>query len=93
VSVRRRPRVSAAIVDAGFAGLQLRVNDQRGEWVGSAGVQKLGEVSPPSTDGSFWVGSVTKTFTASITMGDSDADPARLFPAALATLLNEVFKA
>ncbi|GAA1531913.1 serine hydrolase domain-containing protein [Kribbella lupini] len=53
-------------VDTGFAGIQLRVNDQHGEWVGSAGVRKLGETTPPSTDGSFWVGSVTKTFTATL---------------------------
>ncbi|ONI66904.1 hypothetical protein BWI15_27340 [Kribbella sp. ALI-6-A] len=35
----------------------------------------------------------TRTMTASITMGDSDADPAQTFPAALAELLNEIFKA
>ncbi|GAB3822626.1 serine hydrolase domain-containing protein [Kribbella italica] len=57
-----------AFVDTGFAGLQLRVNDQHGEWVGSAGVRKLGETAPPSTDGSFWVGSVTKTFTATLVL-------------------------
>ncbi|WP_432945277.1 hypothetical protein ACQPXM_05125 [Kribbella sp. CA-253562] len=35
----------------------------------------------------------SRTMTASITMGDSNADPAQIFPGALATLLNEVFKA
>ncbi|MGC4940139.1 serine hydrolase domain-containing protein [Kribbella sp. DT2] len=55
-------------VDTGFAGLQMRVNDQYGEWVGSAGVRKLGETTPPATDGSFWVGSVTKTFTATLVL-------------------------
>jgi D-alanyl-D-alanine carboxypeptidase len=55
-------------VDTGFAGIQLRFNDQYGEWVGSAGVRKLGETAPPSTDGSFWVGSVTKTFTATLVL-------------------------
>jgi len=32
-----------AFVDVGFAGMQLRVHDQRGDWVGSAGVRRLGE--------------------------------------------------
>jgi D-alanyl-D-alanine carboxypeptidase len=53
-----------AFVVAGFAGLQLRVNDDQGEWVGSAGVRKLGETAEPPTDGRFWAGSVAKTFTA-----------------------------
>jgi D-alanyl-D-alanine carboxypeptidase len=53
-----------AFVAAGFAGLQLRVNDDQGEWVGSAGVRKLGETAEPPTDGRFWAGSVAKTFTA-----------------------------
>lgn len=55
-------------VDAGFAGIQLRYNDQYGEWVGSAGVRKLGETEAPSTTGSFWVGSVTKAFTATLVL-------------------------
>jgi D-alanyl-D-alanine carboxypeptidase len=66
-----RPELQKAVqafVDTGFAGLQLRVNDQRGEWVGSAGVRKLEELTPPPTDGSFWVGSVTKTFTATLVL-------------------------
>ncbi|WP_145806499.1 serine hydrolase domain-containing protein [Kribbella amoyensis] len=66
-----RPELQKAVqafVDAGFAGMQLRVNDARGEWVGSAGVRKLGETEPPSTDGAFWVGSVTKTFTATLVL-------------------------
>ncbi len=57
-----------AFVDAGFAGLQLRYNDQYGEWVGSAGVRELGGTTPPSTEGSFWVGSVTKAFTATLVL-------------------------
>ncbi len=47
-----------AFVDAGFAGLQVRVNDANGEWVGAAGAP------PPPVDGRFWAGSVAKTFTA-----------------------------
>jgi D-alanyl-D-alanine carboxypeptidase len=62
-----RPELHKAIeafVDAGFAGLQMRVHDDQGEWVGSAGVRKLGEIARPPTDGRFWAGSVAKTFTA-----------------------------
>ncbi|MEU7901172.1 serine hydrolase domain-containing protein [Nonomuraea sp. NPDC049152] len=57
-----------AFVDAGFAGVQLRVNDQRGEWVGSAGVRKLGQAAKPPTNGRFWTGSVIKPFTATLVL-------------------------
>ncbi|KJY42008.1 alkaline D-peptidase [Streptomyces sp. NRRL B-1568] len=56
------------IVDSGFAGVQLRVHDERGDWVGSAGVRKLGEAAKPSTNGRFWIGSTTKTFTATLVL-------------------------
>lgn len=62
-----RPELQKAIeafVDAGFAGLQVRVHDDQGEWVGSAGVRELGQNARPPTDGRFWAGSVAKTFTA-----------------------------
>ncbi|MDP9843042.1 serine hydrolase domain-containing protein [Streptosporangium lutulentum] len=57
-----------AVVDLGFAGVQMRVNDERGEWVGSAGVRKLGETAKPPTDGHFRVGSSTKTFVATVVL-------------------------
>ncbi|MER7503920.1 serine hydrolase domain-containing protein [Nonomuraea pusilla] len=57
-----------AFVDAGFLGVQLRVNDERGEWVGSAGARKLGTSAKPPTNGHFWVGSVTKTFHATVAL-------------------------
>ncbi|MEU4331596.1 serine hydrolase domain-containing protein [Nonomuraea dietziae] len=57
-----------AFVDAGFAGVQLRVNDQRGEWTGSAGVRKLGQSAKPPTNGSFWTGSVIKPITATLVL-------------------------
>ena len=66
-----RPELQKAIeafVDAGFAGLQMRVHDDQGEWVGSAGVRKLGETARPPTDGRFWAGSVAKTFTATVVL-------------------------
>ncbi|RHA44452.1 class A beta-lactamase-related serine hydrolase [Cellulomonas rhizosphaerae] len=52
------------IVDSGFVGIQVRVNDRRGEWVGSAGESVLGESTPPPTDGYIRIGSNTKTFVA-----------------------------
>ncbi|MFI6448420.1 serine hydrolase domain-containing protein [Kitasatospora sp. NPDC050543] len=66
-----RPGLQKAIqeiVDSGFAGMQLRVHDELGEWVGSAGVRKLGEAAKPPTDGHFRIGSVTKTFTATLVL-------------------------
>lgn len=41
-----------AFVDAGFAGLQLRLNDEHGEWVASASVRKLGDTDRPPTSSS-----------------------------------------
>lgn len=57
-----------AFIDAGFTGVQLRVNDRRGEWVASAGVSKLGQAAKPPTNGRFWTGSVIKTFTATLVL-------------------------
>ncbi|RSM37683.1 alkaline D-peptidase [Actinoplanes sp. ATCC 53533] len=66
-----RPELQEAIqsmVDSGFAGVQLRVHDERGDWVGSAGVRKLGEIAKPPTDGRFRIGSNTKTFVATLVL-------------------------
>ncbi|MDI5978626.1 serine hydrolase domain-containing protein [Amycolatopsis magusensis] len=66
-----RPELQGAaqgFVDVGFAGMQLRVHDQRGEWVGSAGVRKLGETAKPPTNGLFRIGSNTKTFVATVVL-------------------------
>jgi D-alanyl-D-alanine carboxypeptidase len=71
VAEQDRPELREAVqafVDAGFAGMQLRVHDQRGEWVGSAGVRKLGETAKPPTNGLFRIGSNTKTFTATVVL-------------------------
>ncbi|MGV9771887.1 serine hydrolase domain-containing protein [Streptosporangium sp. NPDC003464] len=66
-----RPELRKAIqeiVDSGFAGVQLRVHDERGEWVGSAGVRELGETAEPPTDGRFRIGSSTKPFVATLVL-------------------------
>jgi D-alanyl-D-alanine carboxypeptidase len=67
-----RPELRKAlddIVAAGFVGVQLRVNDERGEWVGSAGARELGSADAPPTDGRFRIGSNTKTFIATAVLG------------------------
>jgi D-alanyl-D-alanine carboxypeptidase len=66
-----RPELRKAIqdiVDSGFVGVQLRVHDRRGDWVGSAGVRELGESAKPPTNGRFRVGSSTKTFVATVVL-------------------------
>ncbi|WP_331729862.1 serine hydrolase domain-containing protein [Streptomyces sp. NBC_00073] len=62
-----RPELQKAIeeiVESGFLGVQLRVNDERGEWAGSAGARELGRSGEPPTDGHFRIGSSTKNFIA-----------------------------
>ncbi|MGK5552529.1 serine hydrolase domain-containing protein [Actinomadura kijaniata] len=71
VAGQDRPEVRKAVqafVDAGFAGIQVRVNDERGEWAVSAGVRKLGGTAKPPTNGLFRLGSTTKTFTATLVL-------------------------
>ncbi|MYT27525.1 MULTISPECIES: serine hydrolase domain-containing protein [unclassified Streptomyces] len=68
---QKRPELQKAIqgiVDSGLTGVQMRVHDQRGDWVGSAGVSKLGATAKPPTDGYFRIGSATKTFTATLVL-------------------------
>ncbi|WP_181777508.1 serine hydrolase domain-containing protein [Amycolatopsis pittospori] len=68
---RDRPEVQQAIqefVDAGFAGMQLRLRDERGEWTGAAGVRELGKTAKPQTDGHFRVGSTSKNFTTTLVL-------------------------
>ncbi|BCY08874.1 serine hydrolase [Actinoplanes sp. L3-i22] len=66
-----RPELQKAIeeiVDSGFVGVSLRVHDERGEWVGSAGTAELGETAKPPANGYHRVGSNTKTFTATLVL-------------------------
>ncbi|MFI9323330.1 serine hydrolase domain-containing protein [Kitasatospora aureofaciens] len=70
-STQDRPDLQKAVqdvVDVGFAGIQMRVYDESGEWAGSAGVHKLGGSAKPSTEGQFWIGSTTKTFVATLVL-------------------------
>ncbi|MGP4104314.1 hypothetical protein, partial [Nonomuraea sp. KM90] len=43
-------KVIQEMVDSGFVGVTLRVNDERGEWTGSAGVAELGGTEAPPVD-------------------------------------------
>ncbi|MEU6074170.1 serine hydrolase domain-containing protein [Micromonospora sp. NPDC047074] len=66
-----RPELQKAIekiIDSGFVGVSLRVHDERGEWVGSAGVAELGGAEKPPTNGHHRIGSNTKTFTATLVL-------------------------
>jgi D-alanyl-D-alanine carboxypeptidase len=66
-----RPELRKAIeemIEAGLTGVTMRVHDERGEWVGSAGVRKLGETAKPPTNGYVRIGSNTKTFTATVVL-------------------------
>ncbi|WP_157548325.1 serine hydrolase, partial [Nonomuraea candida] len=56
------------MIDAGFVGVSLRVNDERGEWVAGAGAAELGGNSEPPADGHVRIGSNTKTFTATVVL-------------------------
>ncbi|MFJ9694810.1 serine hydrolase domain-containing protein [Kitasatospora sp. NPDC101183] len=62
-----RPELLKAIDEltaSGFLGIQLRVNDEHGEWVGGAGARELESGDRPLTDGHFRIGSSTKSFVA-----------------------------
>nr|WP_231618637.1 serine hydrolase domain-containing protein [Nonomuraea sp. SBT364] len=56
------------MADAGFVGVTLRVNDERGEWTAAAGAVELGGGDEPSVDGHVRIGSNTKTFTATVVL-------------------------
>lgn len=53
---------------SGFTGVQLRVHDERGDWVGTAGVRELDAPAGPPVDGHVRIGSNTKPFTATVVL-------------------------
>ncbi|GGX84603.1 serine hydrolase domain-containing protein [Streptomyces hiroshimensis] len=61
-------KVIEEMVDSGFTGVQLRVHDERGEWVGTAGAAEPGGAAKPPTNGYVRIGSNTKTFTAALAL-------------------------
>ncbi|MCP2247934.1 serine hydrolase domain-containing protein [Lentzea aerocolonigenes] len=56
------------MIDSGFTGVVLRVQDERGEWVGRAGVSELGQDAEPPPNGHVRIGSNTKTFVATVVL-------------------------
>ncbi|MFJ9850211.1 serine hydrolase domain-containing protein [Streptomyces sp. NPDC101150] len=70
-SEQDRPELQKAIeeiVESGFVGVQLRVNDEEGEWAGSAGLAELGGAAKAPANGHFRIGSSTKTFVATLVL-------------------------
>ncbi|MFC9893360.1 serine hydrolase domain-containing protein [Nocardia sp. NPDC127579] len=56
------------VVATGFTGMAMRVNDEHGEWAGSAGVGELSADTAPPVDGHIRIGSNTKTFIAVVVL-------------------------
>lgn len=56
----------AELVAAGATGVQVRIQDRAGTWTGSAGVAERDRPEGVSADGRFRVGSITKTFVATV---------------------------
>lgn len=70
-SAQARPQLQQIIeemVDSGFIGVTLRVHDEQGEWVGTAGAAELGGSAGPPVDGHVRIGSATKTFVATVVL-------------------------
>ncbi|SDY05364.1 D-alanyl-D-alanine carboxypeptidase [Amycolatopsis xylanica] len=56
----------AEVVAAGGAGIQVRVHDGQGDWVGTAGKRELGGRDGVPANGRYRVGSITKTFVSTV---------------------------
>ncbi|XVV04654.1 serine hydrolase domain-containing protein [Actinosynnema sp. CA-248983] len=66
-----RPELRAAVqafADAGFLGIQVRLRDDKGVWVGSAGRRSLDGDAKPPVDGRYRIGSTTKTIVATVVL-------------------------
>lgn len=61
-------RALDAVVEAGAAGAIVEVRDQHGVWRGTSGVAELGSKRPLLPHSRFRVGSVTKTFVATMVL-------------------------
>ncbi|MEV0031193.1 serine hydrolase domain-containing protein [Nocardia sp. NPDC050793] len=56
------------VIAAGATGVQIRIHDESGDWTSSAGVAERGRTEGVPTDGRFRVGSITKTFIATVVL-------------------------
>ncbi|MEJ2855438.1 MULTISPECIES: serine hydrolase domain-containing protein [unclassified Saccharothrix] len=66
-----RPELRKAVeafADAGFLGIQVRLRDEKGEWVASAGRRSLDGTAKPPVDGRYRIGSTTKTIVATVVL-------------------------
>lgn len=64
-------RLAAAIAglpDAEASGALVQIRGSAGQWSGTSGITKLGATTPPRPDSRFRIGSMTKTFTAVVTL-------------------------
>ena len=61
-------RAMDELVSTGSAGIQIRLHDARGEWVGASGVRDLDRGGPVPSDGRFRAGSITKTFVSTVVL-------------------------
>lgn len=68
MSVQDLQQIAQEFVDAGFGGFELRVHDEHGDRVVTAGMRELGRTEPPPVGGQFRVGSVTKTFVSTVVL-------------------------
>lgn len=57
-----------SLITAGAAGVLMHYHDADGPWLGASGVAELGTQNPVDPRGSFRIGSVTKTFTATVVL-------------------------
>ncbi len=55
-----------ALGDAGVSGTLARVRDEKGRWAGASGVGDLRTGEPVPVNGRFRIGSITKTFVATV---------------------------
>ncbi|TCC43943.1 class A beta-lactamase-related serine hydrolase [Kribbella capetownensis] len=65
---QRLQEVLDSLVAAGAAGVLVQYRDADGPWSGASGVAELGTQDPVDPTGSFRIGSVTKTFTATVVL-------------------------
>ncbi|WP_328993971.1 beta-lactamase family protein [Kribbella sp. NBC_01245] len=65
---QRLQEVLDSLVAAGAAGVLMHYRDDHGTWRGASGVAELGTAKPVDPAGSFRIGSVTKTFTATVVL-------------------------
>ncbi|MFF0299474.1 serine hydrolase domain-containing protein [Streptomyces sp. NPDC001651] len=57
-----------AVVEAGVPGVTVTARDGRGTWSATAGVGRIGTGQPRSADDRYRVGSITKTFVATVVL-------------------------